>query len=369
MTSFGSTIGTPFGQQQATTTNAAQWVFIQLGGPKKTLNLNGRYGPYGRPRRGTVVTETTRIAKDTIYYSGDSLPTRHEFGIRYEPLEIHGRWSDRYVGSGNAKAKAEEARAFVADRQEVLVLWGDMISANSFIESLKLEREGRTEILWTMVVEIDANNYLAVIHPTTDPRSPSDHTAEIVRALQQNFSRLPDFPVTLNGSISDMLASLVGSLNSISSALIDAGNQVDDLLSAPFNALWSIRAALGQFRTALVRLHTTYDNLQYNIALESERADDVQSFLGFQAEFSASCYQALKEASDLDRKAALAERGQIQALYQAKGGDTWESIAAQQMGSKTSCKPALADKGTAGTLSGERGQRSIRRYQRCKSGD
>jgi len=318
---------------------SAKWSFRQLGGPKKTLELFGRFGPLGRARRGTVVKDGMRVAQERVFFSGDTPPTRSEFGLRFDDYEIHGRWSDRYLGTGVAIAKCREVKTFVADRQELLISWGDIVSAHGYIEQFLPEREGRGEIPWSMVLNIDWDNQVGRM-PTDipDERQPRDFMAEIRKALDEKTAKMANFPPTLKGSIADFINGVLGSLNGVSSSLANAADQINDLANAPFAALRGLRAAIGQFRTVLVKLHTTYDDFEANFALEVERADDVQSFLGFKADFSDGCYRALAVLAEMDRQAALAERGNIKQLYEAREGDTWESIAASTLGSSERAK-------------------------------
>jgi hypothetical protein len=308
------------------------WSFEQLGAKRKRISLPGKYAPLGRPRHGTVVKNSLKIANETVYYSGDTEPTRHEFGRRLEPIDLNGRWSDRYLGSGAADAMNEVMRSFVDDRQEVLITWGNILSLGGFVDQFDSTHEGRGEVVWSMHIQIDRDNFLLVTPELISSKRPKEYIGEIIAALRLvdvDFSKQP----RIKGSVLDLLNGLLASLNSVSSSLLSVAGQIDSLANAPFAALRSLRATNRQFRTVLVRLHTTYDDLLANAALETERAEDIQTFLGIRAEFSAGQYQALRTAAELDRQTVLAERGQTLALYTARGGDTWESIARNKAGS------------------------------------
>ncbi len=116
-------------------THESRWVFEQLGGPRKKLELADHAAPHGRPRQAPVVSPEMHIRTSSTYYSGDVPRTIHVFGPSHEPVELVGRFSDRRGGRGFAIAKRDEVMRFVADQQEVLISWSDVYSVVGFITS------------------------------------------------------------------------------------------------------------------------------------------------------------------------------------------------------------------------------------------
>jgi hypothetical protein len=303
------------------------WVFEQLGGKKRRLELARSAAPHGRPRQGAMATDGITIRQSERRYGGDGPPTRHIFGAMFEPYELQGRFSDIYEGAGFAKSKTEEVRAFVMDQQPVRLIWEDLISIEGFIDEFMPGRESRGEVEWKMKIRVDID-FLAgeLIEPAPDVPTPADFVNQMLLAIAIAKEKALEVPPTLKGDIFDALNILVGAVNSASAGLNQIADQIDSFATALVSSLRRFRAGLGQFRTAAIKFRNTYEHLTAQLALDSQNSEDKLAFWDAQATVGRAMAQALQQAARADRAAILAERGLIAGVITAQTGDTWEKL-------------------------------------------
>jgi hypothetical protein len=326
--------------------STSRWVFTQLGGDRRTLELADHAAPHGRPRQKAVVEDEIEIREDEVYYSGEVPPTRHVFGRRFTPWDLDGRFSDVYGGAGFAKAKAEECKLFVAEQQLVQITWADVISAKGLIKRFSPGREAIGEVVWDMTILIDSDDLIPVprvvaevVVPATDYAAvwdallPAQEILEARERAAEAFERRQ--PMQLRADVFTTLEGLVASLNTVSAAALAVSEQIDTLASAPFALLARFRAGLRQVSTAVGNLRNTYDQFEVNLALETERAQEAQRFMDLQARWDAGAIEALREIQRLDRATELAQAGQIRGAIRANDGDTWESLSRRAYGDGT----------------------------------
>jgi len=307
------------------------WIFQQLGGDRKRLELSGTSGPMGRPRISPVLEDELVVRQEEVRYDGVAPPTRHIFGVGDEPVEIHGRWSDTYGGKGFAKAKLLEARAFVAAAQPVLVSWTDFYSIRGLIEKLRTSRESVGEVEWWMTILVDSDALLGAVRPAPPPRTPRVILGDPMANL--GLDDLPKVPPTLRVGIFDWLSALVSAAGEAGNEVNRVASQIRSFATAPLALLKQFRAAIGQFKTTLVQLRDTFEMLPTEYALAVESVGDAVRLDGAKARFHASALDVMRSLDEADREAELAQRGKAKALYAARGGDTFESIAVQFYGS------------------------------------
>ncbi len=305
--------------------NSQIWKFEQLGGEGRTLELAGHAAPFGAPRRGSVVDEEYTLRDDEVYYDGPGVPTRHIFGERAEPITIHGIWMDRRGGFvGFAKAKKREVLTFFRDKQPVRVTWDDIIGIVGLIKRVRFGNESGAHITWEMEILVDEDllspQEQAVIAET---RGPASFANQIQLAMLDSEELLEPL---FKGDIFDSLDSLIGSVNSIAAELRETSEQIDSFANAPFAELRRLRAGLGQFRTAVVNLRRTYDELLANVSIEVNNTTEWQHLWNVQAALSSSTLTALRFAAQAEREAAKAEQGRVKAFYTAREGESWEAI-------------------------------------------
>lgn len=309
--------------------NTTVWKFEQLtatNGEIRTLILADHYAPHGRPRRKPVVEPELVQRIKTTYFSGNSPPARHIFGVKHESQKINGRLCDNYGGEGFARAKRKEITDFVGAGVQCLVTWDDLISQSIFIHRVKFGIESGADITYELEFEVDADQLQDFALPTLPDAKGPDVFALAIEDTLRDMSKLTEVP-GMRGSIIDSLSSLIASVNSASAALSTIAGQIDSFANAPFQLLNQLRAALDQFRTVVQQLRTTYDDLEVHIALENENANSWQTLWNYQAAWSESSLESIRLALAAERAAAVAQAGSILALYTGKDGDTWEQIA------------------------------------------
>jgi hypothetical protein len=314
--------------------STSRWVFKQLGGNRRTLELADHAAPHGRPRQEPVVEDEIEIREDETYYSGDVPPTRHIFGAKFSAWELNGRFSDGYGGLNFAKTKTEEVKAFVSEQQQVQITWADIISAKGFIKRFSPGREAIGEVVWDMTILIDSDDLIAFPQRVEEVVVPAVDYLAVWNALLP-AEEILETPETLRTGVFTTLESFIASLNTVSAAALSISEQIDTLATAPFALLARFRAGIRQVSTAVGNLRATYDQLEVNRALENERAQETQRFLDLQARWDAGGLEALRGLQYLDRQAELAQAGQIRGAIRANDGDTWETLSQRVYGDRT----------------------------------
>ncbi len=310
-----------------------KWVFTQLGGEKKTIELVGWAAPFGRPRDTEVVSDGIKIRANTVYYSGrDARPTRHIFGAQYDDIDLDGRWMDHYLGKGGAQALTDNMKAFCADQQDLLIIWGDTLSLRGFMTEFTPLRESTQEIAWEMTLEIDDDDNIEFEPVVPEPRTPEGLTNAIIDALTAPLDDALNIPPTIKGGILDAFNEIVSSIAEISSSLIKAAEDLQSFENQFIQQIGRFRATLRQFRQAITQFRDVYESLGADIALENQRSSDEIRMWKSQARFGRSMASALSDIVEADREAARAQRGFIQSLEVAQAGDSWESMAERVFG-------------------------------------
>lgn len=135
------------------------WSFTQQGGDNKTLTLAGSSAPHGRPRKNPIVSDGIALRTERTYYP-DSLgaPTTHIFGIAWDAWELKGRFNDAWLGPGGTKEAIIDWQTLVRDAEEVLITWGDVISARGLVHKFIPARESEFEAAYTIEIFIDIGN-------------------------------------------------------------------------------------------------------------------------------------------------------------------------------------------------------------------
>jgi hypothetical protein len=313
--------------------NTTTWRFTQLGGRKRTLVLADHAAPFGAPRRGTIVTDTVELREEEVHYDGDTPPTRHIFGLRYQPLELNGRFTDLRGGAGFARAKTAEVKQFVAEMQPVLVEWDDLVRCRGLITIFAPNREAGSEVEWELTVRVDGDDLLTA-QPKfpTEQRSPGNFLNSIQLAMVE-LDEIKTSPPTLRSDVFDVLDSLIASVNAATAAVASVASEIDSYANAPFTLMRRFRYGLEQLGTAVAKLRDTYDDFRSDSALESEAADDTLQFLNLQARWSSSLHDVLRQIILADDAAARTEAGETLAFHAARDGDSWDSLSRQYYGS------------------------------------
>lgn len=300
------------------------WIFRQLGPPTKSLVLSGYSAPFGRARKDAIVTDQIKIRQKTTYYPGtDAGPTRHVFGVAFEPWELKGRFMDSAGGAGYAVSQTAYVRAFVRDQQPLAITWGDILAFQGFIESFAPSRESESNVAWKMTILID-EDFTDQTNATTTNfiQGPKSYIPD----LKKVATPLPKKPPILKPSLLDSLDNMVSSFNSAIANLVNIVNSVDSFEKAILGDIKRLRAGIGQVRTAALTLRNTISSIQTNSLLISRSAgSDIQG-LSYIAQTDVDLVRTLGRIAEMDRQAEIAERGKAQTSYVVQAGDTWESL-------------------------------------------
>lgn len=313
------------------------WVIKQLGGDLKTLTLAGFDAPHGRPRQKPIVKDGVKIRQKTVRYPGNSEVTRHIFGDMEDDWELSGRFSDRRSGSGYAAEKVEFIKAFVRDAQKVAILWGNLIAVTAFITEFEPAREASGEVAWRIIVQVDRDDLAPQRNESTvDPVSAfsaeklTTTLAPFIRSGLDDVAPVLQKPITIKGSVFDLLDTLVSGVGSLTAAVADIADQLQSIEKASIGEIRRFRGVLGQLRTSLIETRENFQFFTADLALQNDRASDDIDFWKQKNDAMVSIIDALGQIADADHAAAIAERGSIKAFYVARQNDTWESISMSQ---------------------------------------
>lgn len=308
-------------------------VFEQLAGPKKTITLDGPSAPLGRPRQAPVLADGVEVRSATVWYPGsDAAPTRHIFGIKYEPWKLTGYLRDRYLGAGGARAKCEEIKAFVRDQQQVRVAWNDIVSATGLITKFSPGRESAGEIKWELVFEPSVDEYAdRKPQPVATP-APKDYAFQMALYLQLLLTNIASVPA-LRGSIFDLIDSAISVLTAAAGELNNIASQVSSFEKASLAQLNRLSSVVTTIRSASFTLRESFASIGPDRALWQQRANNNAELFAQQSTVEDYLRAVLSHGAELDRQARLAAHGRIRTTIVAVSGDTWESIAVAQYGS------------------------------------
>lgn len=312
------------------------WTFTQLGGAKKSLNLAGRSAPHGRPRKGPVVTDPIKLRTNRVYYP-DALgpPTTHIFGVAYDDWELKGRFADADLGAGEAKRVVGEWQVFVADGQEVLITWGDVLTARGLIHKFTPARESEFEVAYTFEIHIDEE--LGVLPPRpgafADPGATSVCEA-LQRECLEGVGRIPSLPNAgdLKPSFLDSLDDAVSTVNGLSASLLQIAGEFDTFALGTLDQLERLRAGAAQMRTVVLRIRSTIDTTSNEATMLARSADSDIQWFSARASIDVGSLRMMALLDEIDRQAEIAQRGRIQTVHIARRGDSWESVARQAYG-------------------------------------
>ena len=309
------------------------WTFTQVAGDQKVLTLAGESAPHGRPRASPVVEDEMGLRDATVYYPGNPRPTRHVFGEIHNDWVLTGRFSDRFLGPGGAKAMIEEIKGFIADEQQVTIAWGDILAATGLVRRIKPSRESESEVGWTLTVGIDGDDALPPAAPQPAAVAPGAKVGQLAGGLDA-INGLSDLPgdLGLAPDFLDSLSNLVSEINSISASVLSIADDISNFETAVAGDLNRFRAGLQQFQTAALTIQATLESAEndFSFGQSSSLSEDQWHATRTEAEYQALAMAAL--LADIDRDVEIIQQGQQQTTYVATTGDTWESLSTRYFG-------------------------------------
>lgn len=325
------------------------WKFEQLAGARLVLELTGWSAPMGRPRQEPVVRDGVSVRKAETYYPGnEDGPTRHIFGRKYTPWELRGRFRDRAGGKGFAKLKTEEVKRFVSASQQVRISWGDIVSAQGFIDEFDPGRESEGEVEWVMRISIDVDLFDKKQRKPPKPLVSTEFVQKLIaQELQSLYGALPPMPSTdiftaldeiLNlpanvaGQVLEKLDSIVSIVTGTVGQFQEAASNLNNVEKATFAQLNRLVNVSVQVRGTLAALDAVYTNTTVDAALTRDRALENAKFWTGQSSAAAAIREMQSLLAGVERSAQLAIRGRGATSRVVRGGDTWEQIATKHYG-------------------------------------
>jgi nucleoid-associated protein YgaU len=312
---------------------AKPWTFTQVAGDQKVLTLAGEGAPHGRARVSPVVEDEMGLRDVAVYYPGNPRPTRHVFGEIHTDWVLTGRFADRFLGPGGAKAKIEEIKAFIADEQQVTIAWGDILAATGLVRRIKPSRESESEIAWTLTVGIDGDDALPPAAPQSSAVAPGAKLGQLSSGIGA-INALTDLPgdLGLAPDFLDSLGDLVSQINSVSASVLSIADGISNFETAVAGDLNRFRAGLQQFQTAVLTLQATLESAQNDFSLteSSSLSEDQWHATRAEAECEALAMAALLAA--VDRDVEIIQKGRQATTCIATAGDTWESLSTRYYG-------------------------------------
>lgn len=306
--------------------------FQQLSGKRHKLQLEGHAAPHGRPRQSPVVTDTITVRNAEVYYGDDSSPTRHLFGVKYPPIELNGRFSDRRGGAGFTKAKIEEVKEFVKEQQSVQFVWADVVSIVGLIEHFEPARESVGEATWKLTMKVDYDQFANRKKPVPKTPSPQDFNAHIRNMLRDSSDILRAVP-DMGGSIFDAVDSVANAITSPVREFNDVASDMKSFAKSTTGELSRITNVVGNLRTATYNMREAFASVPASVALIRENAASNMRLWMTQTTIEEGMRREMASAAEADRAARAALSGRDKTSYVVQGGDTWESIAVQFYGS------------------------------------
>lgn len=313
-----------------------EWKFTQLGGARRVMTLAGAVAPHGRPRQGPVVADGVKLRHARVYYpdGANEPPTTHVFGAEWADWELKGRFSDVHLGKGGTKDLIQQWQSFVMDGQTVQIDWGDILSARGIVDSFTPERESEFECAYSIVILIDQRDIQGGQSAIVIPRPPLAICQALQAELDANIDAIPTLPHAgdLRPDFLDSLEENVANINGLSASLINIAGEIDAFADATVDQFERLRAGVAQMRTAVNRLRGTIETTENDAALLARAADTDVQWFAERAAIDVSTMRMLALLEELDREAEIARRSRVFAVYVARLGDSWESIATQFFG-------------------------------------
>jgi hypothetical protein len=316
------------------------WVFKQLKGPQKTFTLSGWSAPLGRSRQGAVVRTPQKARTERTYYPGSDIPTRHIFGLRYDDVELKGRFRDKDLGGlDGARGKTDELKAFQADQQPIQVTWGNIISFTGFMDEFDPGYEAPDDIEWVIRISVDQPEQGARVvaqKPPVLPQVSADlllGSIEKIRAARATLPLQVDLLDQLDDAI-DLVAEAIGIVRGAVTKLSSFKEATFGELNRAVSGVSALRSAGRGFRELFVSSVSDAQLLasRGEITVNGFRGDDFILMGLAEIAIEEQIRLALDEAAKIERASDLARIGRIKATYAASPGDSWETISIRYYG-------------------------------------
>lgn len=312
------------------------WEFRQVGPPNKVITLNAYQAPFGRLRKNPVIDTEFELRDSEVFYAGLRTPTRQIFGDKESPIVLHGRWSDKYLGSGGAVALLKEFKQFAADEVQITVKWGQIIAYIGLLHKVRGGIEDSANLAWEMSIKVDEDLDLQKVVPSLDgiPQSVQTSVGDITSDLDSLVFNVMNNPLgdDLLPSFFDQLASLINALRNAEADFYNVTVDLQDYISATNEQLARLLGSLSAMETAVSNIQDAIDTATIDSIVYYRTAEVDYSWIDYKLQNDLAADSLLFELATMDKQVKLAQSGQNQVTVMAQDGDTWETISIKVYG-------------------------------------
>lgn len=292
------------------------------------LRLEGRNLPEGGKGSGGGFEIAPKTRQTAHRYPGVDKPTRHMLGVDYDPFAIRGVVRDRYNAPGFAMAFRRSVELLAG--RPVRLSWGGDISYEGVLDKASLAVETEHDVVYQLTFEIDG--------PTEAPRPAQ--AAETPATVGDLAADAATARATLQGteevaprllSAADA-AAVLGALTILSAAsdALDAALEGQTEAAALDHAANRRAAAAAGGLAAAARLAASTLG---TVPVPPSRGLDAAAWQSARAEaLEATTVMELSAAATQARLDEIAAEGAAVEVYEAREGDTLESIALDRLG-------------------------------------
>lgn len=335
------------------------WTFEPLGGPNTApITLTGYNAPFGRPRKGAVVTTGYGLRASETYYNGSGPPTRHIFGDIHDHWELRGRWMDSVLGPSGARQMAAAFRVLIKSAVPCRMTWGSttggtFVVFTGLLLHLKVEMENDAQLAWSLTIAIDSDDSTAPGVAPVDAASASD-TAVIFFA-QTGYQGMPIFPAPeAIGEIALMIAmglpgpkdilfppgfidtttAVLTTCALVTQGFANIANAITgSVTTAPSADLHRLQSSANQVSAAWTNLSVALDDGRMDSAVADASCNSQTIWAATREADQAAIADMLALLATFALQVETALRQEVKETASAQDGDTWESLSQRHYGS------------------------------------
>ena len=313
-----------------TTVLGKAWEFRQNGPPNTVITLNDYQAPFGRLRKNPVMETEFELRETETFYGGLRVPDRAIFGDKESPVVLHGRWSDKYLGSGGANLLVQQCKQFTADAVSCTIKWGQIVAYVGLATKLKIGREDAANVTWEWSFKVDQDLDLKQVVPDIDgvPQSPKTSASNIGTDLDQLVARVVNNPLgdDISPNFFDQLQSLITSLRNAEAQFYQMTATMVDYVSASNEQISRLMGTVSALESAVQNIQDAIDTTAIDGILYYRSGETDFQWVDYKMQNDLSADALLYELAQMDKQCRLALQGQNTVTTMAQDGDTWESI-------------------------------------------
>lgn len=319
------------------------WILGTLTGPDLKVELSDYAAPFGRPRQKAIIKEVIRSRVQTTNYPGRLNPTRHSFGIVYEPLELTGRWMTKAL---KHQQTANELADIVADlvraERPCSLFWGNIVGYYGYIEEIELGRESEDEIAWRIKFLVDRRadekEDKFKEQGVSIPAAAFEVDVNIAKLKLKNPGDLIASIQGMAAEFEDGIDGFVRDLNGPSAAINKIAGTLSNTSKVTFATLQHLRSAIKGFEIAYGNIRNTILMTPIEAAIVARSVKSDVDWIQYQLDLDVRGNDIFALLAAMDRAAAIQQRQGVVGVITAKGppppsnGESWESLSFRATG-------------------------------------